>query len=127
MLENRTKYPDIVTALNTWRDYMKSMGYGYKLGVDIPNEVRGFIPNGNFYSDKVFNTTRWRALNIIPIAIGQGEIRATPVQICNPAPTISHRGNSTIHHLATYIPGPVITAPSPEAPHTYYPRQNPQI
>ena len=127
MLENRTKYPDIVTALNTWRDYMKSMGYGYKLGVDIPNEVRGFIPNGNFYSDKVFHTTRWRALNIISIAIGQGEILATPVQICNLAATIANRGYYIIPHVVKEIQDTVIPAQYTEKHHTMVQRHNYEI
>ena len=29
--------------MNTWRDYMVSMGFGYPLGVDLPGEKRGMI------------------------------------------------------------------------------------
>ena len=34
MISNRRKYKNKAEALNTWRDYMVSMGFGYKRGVD---------------------------------------------------------------------------------------------
>ena len=40
MMSNRKKYKNVQTAMNTWRDYMVSMGFGYKLGVDLPGEKR---------------------------------------------------------------------------------------
>lgn len=66
------------------------MGYGYKLGIDLPGEKRGFIPNSKFY-DKVYRG-RWNSSTVISIAIGQGEILATPLQICNLAATVANRG-----------------------------------
>ena len=32
MMSNRAKYKTVQDAMNTWRDYMVSMGFGYKLG-----------------------------------------------------------------------------------------------
>ena len=40
MMSNRTKYKTVQDAMNTWRDYMVSMGFGYKLGVDLPGRYR---------------------------------------------------------------------------------------
>jgi penicillin-binding protein 2 len=81
---------------------MISMGYGYKLGVDIPNERRGFIPNTQFYN-KAFRTDKWKSLNIVSISIGQGEILATPLQIANLASTIANRGYYYIPHVIKAI------------------------
>lgn len=67
------------------------MGYGYRLGVDLPGESRGFIPNSNYYN-KVYGENRWSALTIISVAIGQGEVLATPLQIANLSATIANRG-----------------------------------
>ena len=44
--------------LEKWKDYMVQMGYGYKLGVDLPSESRGFIPNPEYYS-KSFRGANW--------------------------------------------------------------------
>ena len=45
---NRKKYKTLDDAMDRWRDYMVSMGFGYKLGIDLPGEKRGLIPNAEF-------------------------------------------------------------------------------
>ena len=76
--------------MSTWRDYMVSMGFGYPLGVDLPGEKRGMIPNAEYY-DKNYRGS-WNGLTIISIAIGQGEVTLTPLQIANLGATIANRG-----------------------------------
>jgi len=98
MLSNRSKYANVGEAFDVWRDYMVDMGLGYPLGVDLPSEKRGFIPNSKFYSN-VFRTERWNAHNIISIAIGQGEILATPLQIANLGAMIANRGYYYTPHV----------------------------
>ena len=70
MIGAKNKYGSVQNAMNTWRDYMVSMGFGYKLGIDLPGEKRGLIPNAEFY-DKAYKGS-WNGLTIISIAIGQG-------------------------------------------------------
>ena len=101
MLGNRQKYPDVQTAMNTWRDYMVSMGFGYPLGIDLPGEKRGLIPNAQFY-DKAYKSS-WSGLTIISIAIGQGEVNATPLQIANLGATIANRGWFITPHVVHEI------------------------
>ena len=96
------KYGSIQESFDLWKDYLVSMGYGYKTGIDIPSEGRGFIPNSNFYN-KVFKTDRWKSLNIVSIAIGQGEILATPLQIANLSATIANRGYFYTPHVVKSI------------------------
>ena len=50
MIGNR-KYGSVQNAMNRWRDYMVSMGFGYRLGIDLPGEKRGLIPNADFYDN----------------------------------------------------------------------------
>lgn len=87
-----------------WKDYMVSMGYGYTLGVDLPHERRGFIPNTEFYNNS-FRGNRWTANSIISISIGQGEILATPLQIANLCATIANRGYFYTPHIVKNIEG----------------------
>jgi penicillin-binding protein 2 len=103
MLNNREKYPTLQVAMDTWRDYMVSMGFGYKLGVDLPNEKRGMIPNATYY-DKAFKRN-WNALGVISIAIGQGEVTLTPLQIANLGATIANRGWYITPHVVKGIEG----------------------
>jgi len=102
MLSNRKKYKDIIEAFDLWKDYLVSMGFGYRLGVDLPSESRGFIPNSKYYS-KAFNRTNWSAPNVISIAIGQGEVTATPLQIANLSATIANRGYFYTPHVVKEI------------------------
>lgn len=104
MLSNRTKYSSVGEAFNRWRDHMVNMGFGYQLGVDLPSEKRGFIPNSKFYSN-IFKTERWNAHNVISIAIGQGEVLATPLQIANLGATIANRGYFYKPHVVREIKG----------------------
>lgn len=100
MLDNRRRYPTIQNAFEVWKNHLVSMGYGYQLGIDLPGERRGFIPNSKFY-DKVYS--RWNSTTVISIAIGQGEIAATPLQICNLAATIANRGYFITPHVVKEI------------------------
>lgn len=80
------------------------MGYGYTLGVDLPHERRGFIPNTQYYNDS-YRGNRWTANSVISISIGQGEILATPLQIANLCATIANRGYFYTPHLVKDIGG----------------------
>ncbi len=93
--------------LTKWKDYMVEMGYGYRLGIDLPHESRGFIPNADFYS-KSFRGANWRANSIISISIGQGEVLATPLQIANLCATIANRGYFYTPHIVKEISDTVI-------------------
>lgn len=90
-----------------WKNYMVQMGYGYKLGVDLPAESRGFIPNSDFYS-KSFRGANWSANSIISVSIGQGEVLATPLQIANLCATIANRGYFYTPHVVKAIADSVI-------------------
>ena len=100
---NISKYGNVQNAMNTWRDYMVSMGFGYKLGVDLPGEKRGLIPNADFY-DRAYKGS-WNGLTIISIAIGQGEVLLTPLQIANLGATIANRGYYYVPHVVRRVQG----------------------
>lgn len=100
MLNNRQKYPTIQDAITTWKDYMVSMGFGYKLGIDLPGESRGMIPNADYYDRRLGH---WNALGVISIAIGQGEVTLTPLQIANLCATIANRGYYITPHVVKGI------------------------
>ncbi|MGM9697754.1 MAG: penicillin-binding protein 2 [Prevotella sp.] len=103
MIGNRSKYGSVQNAMNTWRDYMVSMGFGYKLGIDLPGEKRGLIPNAEFY-DRAYHGS-WNGLTVISISIGQGEVNATPLQIANLGATIANRGYYYVPHVVKKVQG----------------------
>lgn len=97
------KYGSSQEAITIWKDHIVSQGFGYRLGVDLPGEVRGFIPNAQYY-DRAYNSS-WNGLTVISIAIGQGEILATPLQIANLGATIANRGQFITPHVVKHIDG----------------------
>lgn len=101
MLDSRRRYPSVQEAFEIWKNHLVSMGYGYPLGIDLPGEKRGYIPNSKVY-DKVYGG-RWNSSTVISIAIGQGEVSATPLQICNLAATIANRGYFITPHVVKEV------------------------
>lgn len=122
ILENK-QYPLLGEAFDQWRDYLVAFGFGNKLGIDLPNELAGNIPTRSYY-DRYYGKDRWKALTVISLAIGQGEIGATPLQMANMAAVIANRGSFYIPHVVKKIgdngsPSPLymqkyITGISPE-------------
>lgn len=108
MLGNRKKYKNVQEGMNTWRDYMVSMGFGYKLGIDLSGEKRGLIPNAQYY-DKAYRGS-WNTLTVISIAIGQGEVLLTPLQIANLGATIANRGYFYTPHVVKKVKGEQLEA-----------------
>lgn len=104
MIDARRKYGSTAKAFEVWKNHLVSMGYGYKLGIDLPGESRGFIPNSTYYN-KNLGKGRWVANTVISVSIGQGEVLATPLQIANLAATIANRGHYYAPHLVKKIKG----------------------
>ena len=97
------KYGSSQAALTCWKDHMVAMGFGYRLGIDLPGEARGFIPNEGTYN-KVYGKS-WNGLTIISISIGQGEVTLTPLQIANLGATIANRGYYIPPHIVKEVQG----------------------
>jgi penicillin-binding protein 2 len=88
---HHAQYSDIYESFNTWRDYMEQFGLGHRLGIDVPNEKPGMLPSTKLY-DKWYGEGRWRAMTTVSNAIGQGEIKMTPLQMANLAAIVANEG-----------------------------------
>jgi penicillin-binding protein 2 len=104
ILENR-KYRDIREAYNAWREYMLNFGFGRTLETDFAHELKGLVPTSDYYERFVFRGSRWRALPIVSLSIGQGELGITPLQLANHAATLANRGHYYIPHIVKEIEG----------------------
>ena len=97
LLEN-SKYDSIDEAMDKWNEYVRSFGFGQKLGSDFPSELGGFIPDSKYYN-KVYRKGGWKATTVISLSIGQGEIGTTPLHMANLCATIANRGYYYIPHI----------------------------
>jgi penicillin-binding protein 2 len=85
-----------------WRKYIMKLGFGHPLGIDLPNEFGGNVSEVDYY-DKMKGNKQWRANSIVSIAIGQGEIGATPLQLANLTAIIANRGYYITPHVVKAI------------------------
>lgn len=102
LLIDNPKYGSSAEGLMRWRSYLSEFGFGAKLGIDMPNELTGFVPQPSFY-DNIYGENRWRALTIISMGIGQGELGTTPLQMANMAAIIANRGYYHTPHIVKAI------------------------
>lgn len=103
ILEN-PKYENVSEAVDKWHDYVESFGFGHKLGSDFPAELSGSIPTSKTYNRR-YGKGRWNATTVISLAIGQGEILATPLHLANFCATVANRGYYYIPHIVKASPG----------------------
>ncbi len=95
------EYGSPKAGLDKWKDYLVNFGFGYKLGTDLSNEGRGFVPNSDYYN-KIYSD-RWGSLTVVSLSIGQGELLTTPIQMANMTAAIANRGYWKIPHIAKEI------------------------
>lgn len=101
-LMNARGYKNIRPTLVQWKEQVNKFGFGVKLDVELPFESRGNVPTPLRY-DNVFGKNRWRSSSIISLAIGQGELLATPLQLANIEAVMANRGFFYKPHLIKSI------------------------
>ncbi|MFC2151206.1 penicillin-binding protein 2 [Bacteroidota bacterium] len=103
ILDNQ-KYPSIRESFDQWREYVKSFGFGDYLNSDFGNELKGLVPTKQTY-DRIYGEKGWRSLTLVSMAIGQGELGTTPLQMANMTAAIANRGYYYIPHIVKEIEG----------------------
>lgn len=103
ILDNK-KYASIRESFDQWREYVMSFGFGDYLGSDFSNELKGLVPTKQTY-DRVYGEKGWRSLTLVSMAIGQGELGTTPLQMANMTAAIANRGYYYIPHIVKEIEG----------------------
>lgn len=89
-------------SYQAWRDYIISFGFGQKLNPELSSEVKGNIPEVSLY-DKWYTPGHWNSMTIRSLAIGQGEIEATPIQMVNLCAMIANRGYYIEPHIVRAV------------------------
>jgi penicillin-binding protein 2 len=92
------KFGSVNNGYDVWRNHVMSFGMGKSLGTDLPHELRGSIPSLDYYL-KVYRRKNLRALNVISLSIGQGELLITPMQMANMCAAIANRGHYYTPHI----------------------------
>lgn len=101
MLDNRKAYVTKHRAINRWNAYMRSFGLGQPLGIDLPDEAAGVMPDSAFLATK---HRSWNGTTVMWVGMGQGEVTTTPLQLCNLAAVIANRGHYFVPHIHEATP-----------------------
>ncbi len=89
---------NVAEGFNNWRSHVESFGIGKIISSDFPNALSGDLPTEELYN-KIYGKGRWSPLTIRSLAIGQGELGATPLQMANVAAIVANRGYYYPPHL----------------------------
>ena len=100
---DNAKYRNPRRGLEAWSKYMNAFGYGHKLGVDLPSEDGGNIPDTIDY-DKEYRG-QWNSCTMVTLGIGQDKMTATPVQIANAISIVANKGYYYLPHFVEKIDG----------------------
>ncbi len=99
---NDPKYGSVSEAYMNWRKHVLSFGFGHALHTDFANELTGFVPEDKYYNN-IYGKGHWNFLTVRSLAIGQGELGITPLQMANLAATLANRGYYYTPHIVKEI------------------------
>jgi penicillin-binding protein 2 len=77
--------------------YATAFGYGQKTGIDLPGEQAGLMPSAQWKMKNYHN--RWYPDETLDVAIGQGAVEATPVQLARIIGGIASGGHMVRPHV----------------------------
>lgn len=99
-----SKFGETSRAYANWRDHLLSFGFATPLGIELTNELDGNIPEPGYF-DGIYGRDHWNYLTVRSLAIGQGELLITPIQMANMTAAIANRGYYITPHLVKQIEG----------------------
>jgi penicillin-binding protein 2 len=77
--------------------YATAFGYGQKTGIDLPGEQAGLMPSAQWKVKNYHN--RWYPDETLDVAIGQGAVEATPLQLARIIGGIASGGHLVRPHV----------------------------
>lgn len=94
---------DTFTGLGVERiaDGARLFGFGSPTGIDLPTEGDGFLPSKEWKEEA--KGERWYVGDTYHLAIGQGDMLATPLQLATANATIANGGTRYVPHLVQAI------------------------
>jgi penicillin-binding protein 2 len=95
------KFKNKKAAYDNWEQRVRKFGLGAPLDIDMPFERKGTLFTSDEYTKRFGKF--WGYTTVISLAIGQGEINTTPLQMANIMAIIANRGYYIKPHLIKAI------------------------
>lgn len=103
MTVDNPKVGNVKDGYQVWKEYMNNFGLGVRLGVDLPSEDKGSIPDSSVYN-KVYRNS-WNSCTNLTLGIGQDMMTSTPLQLANAMCLIANKGYYYTPHFVKEIEG----------------------
>ena len=84
--------------LDRWSRLATECGFGKALELDLPDETGGLIPDRSLYNQR-YGEGKWTRGVLLNLAIGQGEILATPLQMASLIAAVANGGTRYRPHI----------------------------
>ncbi len=89
-------------GLDSLTGFAAEVGLGRTTGIDLPGERTGNIPTRTWL-DRRYGKNRWGAGSVINLAIGQGELLVTPLQLAVLYAAIANNGIACRPHVLDHV------------------------
>ena len=89
-------------GLGTWSDFCHKLGFGSLTGIDLIGESSGLVPDQNFMDQK-YGKNLWAEGQLCNLAIGQGDVLVTPLQMTVLAAIVANEGTYHRPHIVKGI------------------------
>ena len=91
-------------GINHWSHYSTLFRFGKKTGIELSTEKAGLVPSEAYYN-RVYGKNRWTKGMLANIAIGQGELLVTTLQMAQFAMILANSGTYYTPHLQKKLIG----------------------
>ncbi|HET6951468.1 MAG TPA: penicillin-binding protein 2 [Acidimicrobiales bacterium] len=94
---------DVLGGDNALQDHLMQFGIGDRTGIMLSNERPGRVPTPAWkldYGTRTDNDPKWRTGDNVNMAIGQGDVLVTPLQLANGYATFANGGTRYVPQIA---------------------------
>ena len=85
-------------SMNRFINLCRNFGFGGKSGIDLPTELIGLLPTRD-YMNKRYTSRGWSRGHLLNMALGQGDLLVTPIQLAVYINKIATKGKTFIPHF----------------------------
>jgi len=89
-------------GLDVWSKYSKIFRFGSTTGIDLTSENKGLVPTVDYFN-RVYGVNGWTRGYLANLAIGQGELLTTPLQLGQFAMILANKGVYHTPHMVDHI------------------------
>jgi penicillin-binding protein 2 len=89
-------------GLDVWSKYSKIFRFGVPTGIDLTSENKGLVPTVDYFN-RLYGVNGWTKGNLANLAIGQGELLTTALQLGQFAMILANKGIYHTPHMVDHV------------------------